>query len=105
VQWILGVRTSLDGLEIAPVIPKSWPGFTATRTFRGVVYRISIERKDDGNHIALTVDGLPIEGNIVPPPADGRKEVLVKGILSKGPVAPAAAPLVVNEEEQFVPAK
>jgi cellobiose phosphorylase len=33
VQWILGVRTSLDGLQIAPVIPKSWPGFTATRTF------------------------------------------------------------------------
>ena len=26
VQWILGIRTSLDGLVIAPVIPASWPG-------------------------------------------------------------------------------
>jgi cellobiose phosphorylase len=64
------------------VIPKSWPGFTATRVFRGVVYKISIERKGEGNQIALTVDGAPIEGSIVSPPVDGRKEVLVKGILS-----------------------
>jgi cellobiose phosphorylase len=47
-----------------------------------VVYKISIERKGDGNKIALIVDGKPIEGNIVTPPADGRKEVTVKGILS-----------------------
>ena len=82
VQWILGVRTTRDGLEIAPVIPASWPGFTATRIFRGVTYRISIERQGPGNQIALTVDGAPIEGNIVPAPADGRKEVTVKGVLS-----------------------
>jgi cellobiose phosphorylase len=82
VQWILGVRPSLEGLEIAPVIPKSWPGFTATRIFRGVVYTITIERKGDGNKIALTVDGAPIKGNIVPPPTDGRKTVTIKGILS-----------------------
>ena len=82
VQWILGIRTSLDGLEIAPVIPKSWPGFTATRVFRGVVFKISIERKGDGNKIALTVDGAPIVGSVVPVPTDGRKEVVVKGILS-----------------------
>jgi cellobiose phosphorylase len=47
-----------------------------------VVYKIAIERKGEGNHIALTVDGAPIEGNIVTPPTDGRKEVSVKGILS-----------------------
>ena len=82
VQWILGIRTSLDGLQIAPVIPQSWPGFTATRIYRGVTYKISIERKGKGNQIALSVDGVSIKGNIVPPPADGRKEVVVKGILS-----------------------
>jgi cellobiose phosphorylase len=80
-QWILGVRTSYDGLQIAPVIPVSWPGFTARRIFRGVVYEISIERKGIGDKIALTVDGKPIEGNIVPPPEDGRKQVSIKGIL------------------------
>jgi cellobiose phosphorylase len=82
VQWILGIRTSLDGLEIAPVIPTNWPGFTATRSFRDVVYDIVIERQGNGNKIALTVDGVAIEGNVVHPPTDGRKEVSVKGILS-----------------------
>ena len=81
-QWILGVRATLDGLEIAPVIPKSWPGFTATRIFRGVAYNITIERKGEGNSITLIMDGVPIEGNIVPPPANGRKTVSIKGILS-----------------------
>jgi cellobiose phosphorylase len=81
-QWILGIRTALDGLEIAPVIPVTWPGFTATRAFRGVVYKISIERQGDGNNVALTVDGEPIEGNIVRPPKDGRKEVSIRGILT-----------------------
>jgi cellobiose phosphorylase len=64
------------------VIPVTWPGFTATRAFRGVVYKISIERQGDGNNVALTVDGEPIEGNIVRPPKDGRKEVSIRGILT-----------------------
>ena len=82
VQWILGIRTVLDGLEIAPVIPKSWPGFTATRKFRGVVYDIAIERRGEGNSIALIVDGIGIEGSVVHPPNDGRKRVSIKGTLS-----------------------
>jgi cellobiose phosphorylase len=81
-QWILGVRPTYDGLEIAPVIPAGWPGFTATRIFRGVAYKIAIERKGKGNRVALTVDGAPMEGNIVPSPTDGRKEVSISAILS-----------------------
>ena len=81
-QWILGIRTSLSGLEIAPVIPKNWPGFTAKRVFRGVTYSITIQRKGPGNSISLTVDGAPVTGNVVPIPTDGRKEVKVVGILT-----------------------
>jgi cellobiose phosphorylase len=81
-QWILGVRATYDGLQIAPVIPAHWPGFTARRTFRGVAYEISIERKGVGNKIELVVDGEPIEGNIVSPPKDGRKQVSIRGILT-----------------------
>jgi cellobiose phosphorylase len=47
-----------------------------------VAYKISIERAGEGNAIALTVDGEPIEGNVVAAPTDGRTEVVVKGILS-----------------------
>ena len=52
-QWILGIRPDYDGLRIAPVIPESWPGFTATRVFRGVTYRITVERQGPGNAVAL----------------------------------------------------
>jgi cellobiose phosphorylase len=81
-QWILGIRTSLDGLEVAPVIPTSWPGFTAKRVFRGVTYSITIQRKGPGNSISLTVDGESITGSVIPLPTDGRKEVTVIGVLS-----------------------
>ena len=81
-QWILGIRTSYDGLQVSPVIPKTWRGFKATRIFRGVTYHITIERAGEGNHVALKVDGVPIQGDTVPPPADGRKEVSVKGTLT-----------------------
>ncbi|MGA2475314.1 MAG: glycosyl transferase [Terriglobia bacterium] len=81
-QWILGIRTSYDGLRISPVIPKSWRGFKATRIFRGVTYHILVERAGEGNQVALRVDGAPIKGDIVPLPGDGRREVLVQATLS-----------------------
>ncbi|HET7087533.1 MAG TPA: glycosyl transferase [Anaerolineae bacterium] len=77
-QWILGIRPTLDGLQIAPVIPAAWPGFTAMRVFRGVTYRIEVERVGPGNAVSLTVDGRPIEGNVVPLPSNSEKEVTVK---------------------------
>jgi cellobiose phosphorylase len=81
-QWILGIRTSYEGLQISPVIPKSWRGFKATRIFRGVTYHILVERAGEGNQVALRVDGVPIKGDIVPLPGDGRREVLVQATLS-----------------------
>jgi cellobiose phosphorylase len=81
-QWILGIRTSYDGLQISPVIPNSWRGFKATRIFRGVTYHIVVERAGEGNQVALKVDGVPIKGDIVPLPGDGRREVLVLATLS-----------------------
>jgi cellobiose phosphorylase len=81
-QWILGIRTSYEGLQIAPVVPKSWRGFKATRVFRRVTYHISIERTGDGNRIALTVDGVGIQGDIVPAPRVGRREVSVRATLT-----------------------
>jgi cellobiose phosphorylase len=81
-QWILGIRTSYDGLEIAPVVPKSWRGFKASRKFRGVTYNIEVERAGAGTAIALVVDGVQMKGKVVPPPSDGRKQVIVKATLS-----------------------
>ena len=80
-QWILGIRTDYDGLRIAPVIPRSWRGFQATRRFRSVTYQIEVQRAGPGNQVALEVNGSAIRGNVVPPPAAGTKTVVVKAIL------------------------
>jgi len=81
-HYILGIRPAFDGLRIAPVIPRDWPGFTATRQFRGVTYRISVKRLGAGNTASLSVDGKPVEGNVVPQPPAGQKEVRVLVALS-----------------------
>jgi cellobiose phosphorylase len=80
-QWILGIRPTYDGLQIVPVIPADWPGFAAKRVYRGVTYRITVERVGVGNRVSLTVDGKPIAGNIVPLPPAGQTEVMVKAAL------------------------
>ena len=67
-QWILGIRPVYDGLEIAPVIPASWPGFRATRKFRGATYHITVRRTGPGNHVSLKVDGTDIAGTTLPLP-------------------------------------
>jgi cellobiose phosphorylase len=81
-QWILGIRPTYTGLRIAPVVPGDWPGFRAARVFRGVTYHISVERAGPGNAAALTVDGEPVEGNVVPLPPDDRTEVHVRVVLT-----------------------
>ncbi|MBN2002953.1 MAG: glycosyl transferase [Anaerolineae bacterium] len=77
-QWILGIRPAYTGLRIAPVVPADWPGFTATRIFRGVTYTITVERAGKGNAVSLVVDGAPVAGDVAPLPAAGVKEVNVK---------------------------
>jgi len=81
-QWILGIRTSYEGLEIAPVVPKSWKGFKATRKFRGVTYHLEVERVGPGNNVALAVDGVQTAGAVVGPPPKGVEQVAVKVTLS-----------------------
>ena len=81
-QWILGIRPTYTGLQMAPVIPSDWPGFKATRVFRDVTYHISVERVGKGNTISLTVDGKPVEGNVVPLPPAGQTDVRVRVALT-----------------------
>ena len=77
-QWILGIRPTHAGLQVAPVVPGDWTGFTATRLYRGTRYRISVERVGAGNQVSLTVDGQPVEGTVVPLPPQGQAEVVVE---------------------------
>ncbi|MCX8040498.1 MAG: hypothetical protein N3B15_08020 [Planctomycetota bacterium] len=44
-QYLLGLRAELAGLRIAPCIPRSWPGFTAERVFRGCRVRLEVDNR------------------------------------------------------------
>ena len=70
-QWILGIRPEFDGLRIDPVLPSAWPGFTATRRFRGATYEVNVRRADiPGAGLAegagLVVNGQRIAGTLLP---------------------------------------
>ena len=67
-QWILGIRADFDGLRIDPVLPAGWPGFTATRRFRGATYEISVRNpaRISGRVGELTVDGTRVRGTLLP---------------------------------------
>ena len=76
-QWILGIRPTFDGLKVAPVMPSAWDGFEAVRVFRGVRYEIQVKRQGPGSGVRLEVDGKPVNGTVIPLPADGVGRVRV----------------------------
>jgi len=89
-QWILGIRPTYRGLRVAPALPEKWSGFRARRLFRGTVYEIDVERVGAGNRVALTVDGAPVDGDVVPP-AEGRDRVSVRVQLGGEVAYPSAS--------------
>lgn len=67
---LLGVRAEYDGLRVDPCLGQEIPEFTVTRAIRGATYTISV-RVSGRSETRLTVDGTPIDGNIVPYAAPG----------------------------------
>ncbi|MFA6956076.1 MAG: glycosyl hydrolase family 65 protein [Thermoanaerobaculia bacterium] len=73
-EWVMGVRPEWEGLRIDPCLPKGWDRARVTRSWRGASYEISIER---GGSAGVTLDGKPVEGNLLPVPKAGDKHVVV----------------------------
>lgn len=72
-QAILGIQADFDGLKVDPCIPSEWDGFEITRVFRGDTYVIEVKNPQ---HVSkgvarLTLDGQPVEGNVITPAGDG----------------------------------
>ena len=76
-QWILGIRPTYEGLEVAPCLPSGWDGFEAVRYFRGVRYEVVVVREGPGNAIHLEADGECLEGTLVNLPPPGKKVVKI----------------------------
>lgn len=66
-QYILGIRPDYDGITVDPCIPSEWKEFKVRRRFRDSVYEITVKNPDGvcKGVKQITVDGVPIEGNIV----------------------------------------
>ena len=67
-QWILGVYPEFDGLKIDPCLPAHINEYTVTRIFRGKKYVIHVSNPENAQKGVkeISVDGVKIEGNIVP---------------------------------------
>jgi cellobiose phosphorylase len=67
-DYCLGVRATLEGLLVDPVIPHTWNGFTFERIFRGARYKITVENPDHIQHgvASMTMNGKPVQGQVLP---------------------------------------
>ena len=79
-QYILGIYPDFDGLRLRPCIPSAWKEFTVCRRYRGADYRITVKNPQglEGGRYAVTVDGKPVDGCVLPDaPAGGAVDVVV----------------------------
>jgi len=67
-QYLLGIRPTLGGLKFAPCLPPDWPGFSATRLYRGCRLDIVVKRPAGASRVvALRIDGKRREGDTLLP--------------------------------------
>jgi len=78
-QHLLGARAEFGGLRIDPRLPSEWKECEVERTYRGTTYKISIRNPHglQGGRVELTLDGKPIEGNLLPLSAAGKTHTVV----------------------------
>ncbi|MBN1262984.1 MAG: glycosyl transferase family 36 [Candidatus Pacebacteria bacterium] len=78
-DWVLGVRPTLDGLLIDPSIPSGWEKFKVSRNFRGAIYEIQFFNPEKVSHGVkeIEVDKKKIRGFILPDFGRGRHRVKV----------------------------
>lgn len=67
-EYLLGIRPEIGGLRIAPCIPAEWDGYSVERILAGARYRIRVRnpRHKSGPEVRIEVDGVPIEGALIP---------------------------------------
>lgn len=68
VEGILGLRPDLDGLRLAPAIPREWTGFTMDKDFRGCWLHIRVENPHhrESGFTSLTFNGRELPDAYIP---------------------------------------
>lgn len=86
--YILGIRPTYRGLLIDPCLPADWEAVSARRWFRGAIYEIEIDKEIgiSKGAVDITVDGKPIEGNVITPHGDDTVHTVKVKVTEKGDV-------------------
>jgi cellobiose phosphorylase len=79
-QHILGVKPEFDGLRVEPCLPVELTTVEITRRCRGAEYRISVTNSGSGRPPRLTVDGVGLDGCVVPYAAAGEVVEIIVAI-------------------------
>lgn len=68
VEGILGLRPDLNGLRLAPAVPKQWKSFTMEKDFRGRKLHIRVENPSgkESGFTSLNVNGQELASNYIP---------------------------------------
>ena len=68
VEGILGLRPDLNGIRIAPAIPKEWDAFEMEKDFRGKHLHIRIENPchRESGCTKMVLNGCPVDGCYIP---------------------------------------
>ena len=68
VEGILGLRPDLNGIRLAPSVPKDWESFVIDKNFRGKHLHITVNNPDhkESGFSALSVNGTVLEDNYIP---------------------------------------
>jgi cellobiose phosphorylase len=72
-EWILGVRPTVDGLIVDPCIPSAWNTYTVRRTFRGAEYAITVRNP---GHVECGVREFSVDGRTMEGPGGTRHALL-----------------------------
>ena len=84
-QWLLrvtldglfGLHPTVDGLRLAPCLPRDWESCRVKRYFRDSLYEIEY-RDLSGAKVRLTLDGDPVDGDTLPLPTRPVHHVVVR---------------------------
>ncbi len=83
-ESLLGITIAGDRLRIAPCVPADWKGFTVFYRYRETVYRIEVGLGPPGGVTRLKVDGVELEGGVVPLVDDGKEHRVEASVSGSG---------------------
>ena len=80
-QYILGIKPVYDGLCVDPCICSDWKEYTVHRRFRGALYEITVQNPSGVccGVKSIAVDGIVLEGNVIPHTPGKHKVVVTLG--------------------------